>query len=108
MAERSEQKMWWVYFIRTPQNALYCGITTDVDRRYKQHMDGKGAKALRGKSPLELVWRYQVGPVKGNALQLEYKLKQLSKMQKERLISGVHSIDNLLGSVPFKPSSSIY
>ena len=40
---------WYLYLIRTADNALYTGITTDVARRYQQHQQGKGAKALRGK-----------------------------------------------------------
>lgn len=41
---------WFLYLIRTADNALYTGITTDVARRYQQHQSGKGAKALRGRA----------------------------------------------------------
>ncbi len=94
----NSKQLWWVYFVRTPQNTLYCGITTDVERRFNQHCTGKGAKALRGKSPLELVWSYQVGPQKGDALSLEYRIKQLTKAQKERLITHSSAIEMLLSS----------
>ncbi|MDA3138552.1 GIY-YIG nuclease family protein [Vibrio metschnikovii] len=79
---------WWVYLIRTSKNALYCGITTDIDRRFIQHQQGCGAKALRGKGPLSLVWQHHVGPSKSQALQLEHRIKCLSKAQKERLVMG--------------------
>ncbi len=98
------QALWWVYFVRTPQRSLYCGITTDVQRRFKQHQDGTGAKALRGKSPLELVWFYQVGHHKGEALRLEYKLKQLSKQKKEQLIGAHSSYQTLLALKVLAPS----
>ncbi|CDL29320.1 FIG137864: putative endonuclease containing a URI domain [Escherichia coli ISC7] len=42
--------------IRTADNKLYTGITTDVERRYQQHQSGKGAKALRGKGELTLAF----------------------------------------------------
>lgn len=84
---RNTEKLWWVYFVRTPQNALYCGITTDVDRRFKQHCSGTGAKALRGKAPLELVWFRQTGKSKSDALRFEYRIKRLSKSEKEQLIA---------------------
>ncbi len=87
MSGENNDKLWWVYFVRAPQNSLYCGITTNVERRFNQHVKGTGAKALRGKSPLELVWHYQVGPTKGEALRMEYKLKKLTKRQKETLIN---------------------
>ncbi|WP_165313833.1 GIY-YIG nuclease family protein [Vibrio ziniensis] len=87
------EKLWWVYFVRTPQNSLYCGITTSVERRFKQHCSGTGAKALRGKSPLELVWSYQVGSNKGDALRLECIIKRLPKAKKEQLVINPSYID---------------
>ncbi|MBL4284819.1 GIY-YIG nuclease family protein [Vibrio fluvialis] len=83
---------WWVYLVRTSGNALYCGITTDVERRFTQHQKGQGAKALRGKGPLSLAWQQEIGPIKGDALKLEYRIKQLSKADKERLVSGQTSL----------------
>ena len=44
---------WFLYLIRTADNRLYTGITTDVSRRFCQHQTGKGAKALRGKGEME-------------------------------------------------------
>ncbi len=76
---------WFVYLIRTKSNALYCGVTNDLDRRFKQHCEGKGAKALRGKGPLQLVW-HQVVDSKSTALKTEYAIKQLSKNAKEHLV----------------------
>ena len=65
---------------------LYTGITTDVARRLAQHQAGKGAKALRGKGELTLAFHCQVGD-RSTALKLEYRVKQLSKIQKERLVN---------------------
>lgn len=50
---------WFLYLIRTADNKLYTGITTDVERRYQQHQSGKGAKALRGKGELTLAFSAQ-------------------------------------------------
>lgn len=76
---------WFIYLVRTNGGALYAGISTDPERRLRQHRSGKGARALRGKGPLVLVWRQQVAD-KGQALRLEYRLKQQSKAFKERLV----------------------
>lgn len=76
---------WFLYLVRTGAGALYAGISTDPDRRLRQHQGGKGARALRGKGPLALVWRQQVAD-KSAALRLEYRLKQQSKAFKERLV----------------------
>jgi len=84
---------WFIYLIRTSSNALYCGITNDVTKRFLAHQQGKGAKALRGKGPLELVWQ-QTATDKSEALKVEYRIKQLSKRQKENLVQsqGVFSL----------------
>lgn len=64
---------------------LYTGITTDVARRLAQHQAGKGAKALRGKGELTLVFHCQAGN-RSSASKLEHQVKQLNKSQKERLV----------------------
>ncbi|MDC0609452.1 GIY-YIG nuclease family protein [Vibrio sp.] len=76
---------WWVYLVRTHQGQLYCGISTDVERRFKQHESGIGAKFLRGKGPLSLEWFAKV-PTHSAALKCEVRIKRLSKASKEKLI----------------------
>ncbi len=78
---------WFVYLIRTGKGALYTGISTDPWRRLQQHQGQftGGAKALRGKGPLQLVW-HTAAPNRSIASQWEYQLKQLNKQQKELLV----------------------
>ncbi len=78
-------------------NALYTGITTDVERRFVQHQTGKGAKALRGKGELTLAFFAAAGE-RSQALRLEYRVKQLTKRQKERLVAGEILLTSLLKS----------
>ena len=90
MSENREAvTLWWLYLVRTADGSLYTGISTDVQRRFAEHenKDGKnkGAKALRGKTPLNLVFQIVVGN-RSDALKLEYKVKRLSRAQKEELI----------------------
>ena len=75
---------WSVYILRTSRDALYTGISTDVDDRVAAHERGRGAKCLRGRGPLELVYRRKLGDV-GLALRVERALKRLSKAEKEAL-----------------------
>ncbi|CAI1742923.1 GIY-YIG nuclease family protein [Serratia entomophila] len=87
---------WHLYMLRLPNGMLYTGITTDVARRLAQHQAGKGAKALRGKGELTLAFHCPVGD-RSTALRLEYRVKQLSKAQKERLVNHPpRSLDYLL------------
>lgn len=76
---------WSIYMIRDGAGRLYTGISTDVGRRFASHQQGKGARSLRGRGPLELVWQQEVGD-RSTALRLEYRLKQWSKSRKEFLL----------------------
>lgn len=89
---------WFLYLIRTADNRLYTGITTDVARRFTQHQAGKGAKALRGKGELTLVFSAPVGD-RSQALRAEYRIKQLTKAQKEALVAGSLAFGDLLADL---------
>jgi len=99
MAEENEEAAKWsLYLVRTAKGSLYTGVSTDVKRRLSEHENNdkknKGAKALRGKGPLTLVFKIVVGN-KSDALMLEYKTKQLSRIDKERLISCTTELEEL-------------
>src|SRR5690606_36687527 len=89
---------WFLYLVRTADNALYTGITTDVGRRFLEHQTGKGAKALRGKGELSLAFPCTVG-VRSRALNMEHRITQLTKRQKERLVAGDGSFEPLYDSL---------
>lgn len=76
---------WRLYILRTASGMLYTGITNDVARRFAMHQQGKGARALRGKGPLELLFHCEAGD-RSQASKLEYQVKQLKRQQKIRLI----------------------
>ncbi len=76
---------WSLYVVRREDNALYTGITVDVARRFKQHINGQGAKALRGRSLL-LCYQVVIGD-RSLALRAEIRFKALSKRRKEQLVA---------------------
>ncbi|MCH9669843.1 MAG: GIY-YIG nuclease family protein [Gammaproteobacteria bacterium] len=79
--------VWHLYLVRTRFDTLYTGIATDVERRFAEHRDGRqGARYLRAKGPLELVYRVKIGE-HGLALRAEHRLKQLPKAAKENVVA---------------------
>ncbi|VDZ75134.1 GIY-YIG nuclease superfamily protein [Atlantibacter hermannii] len=78
---------WFLYLIRTADNRLYTGITTDTQRRLLQHQAGKGARALRGKGELTMVFTEKIGE-RSLALRIEYRIKQLPKQEKNDSLRG--------------------
>lgn len=82
------EKAWFVYMLRTAAGSLYTGITTDLARRQLEHEGGKrGARSLRSKGPLQLVW-YQSAADRSQASKLEAAIKRLGKPEKERIVRG--------------------
>ena len=81
--------VWWIYLLRDETNNLYTGISTDVERRLAEHRQkGRlGAKYTRAKKRLELVYCCELGS-RSLASQAEYRLKRLSKDEKETIVSG--------------------
>ncbi len=79
---------WHIYIVRTAAGVLYTGISTDPERRLQEHVSGKkGARNLRGKGPLELVY-HTVAADRSAASILEARIKRLSRAQKLQLIRG--------------------
>ena len=84
-----------LYIVRCADGTLYTGIATDVERRLAQHESGvRGAKYLRGKGPLHVVYSQVVGS-RADALQLEYRVKKLNRLKKLELIDGRSRLDDL-------------
>ncbi|HSG58022.1 MAG TPA: GIY-YIG nuclease family protein [Woeseiaceae bacterium] len=87
-----------LYIVRCADGSLYTGIAIDVARRLAEHASGpKGARYLRGKGPLELVFEQAVGD-RSRAAQAEYRVKRLDRAAKEALIAGRDSLENFLGT----------
>jgi len=86
---------WFVYMVRTPSDAIYTGITTDVERRVEVHASGRGAKFLRGRGPLQLEYVRRIGD-RGLAQKIEARLKRLTKEQKEQLVLAAPSRRSLV------------
>ena len=93
------EKQWYLYMVRSGDGSLYTGITLDVSRRFDEHrgLGGakyKGAKSLRGKEPLSLVFQQIVGN-RSRASQFEYKVKKLRRIEKEALVDKTLALESL-------------
>ncbi len=91
---------WYLYLVRCHDGSLYTGITTNVARRFAEHQKNgdAGAKYLRGREPLVLVFRKNLGS-KSLALKVERKIKKLSKARKEKLIRTKKHIEVIIKQV---------
>ena len=79
--------MYYTYMVRCSDDTLYTGYTDDVSKRIKVHNLGKGAKYTRSRLPVELVY-FKEFETKSEAMSEEYRIKQLKRTEKEKLIKG--------------------
>lgn len=79
------EKEWFLYMILCRDQTIYTGITVNVEKRFRAHCAGKGAKYTRGRGPLQLVYQESCGS-HTDALRREYAIKQLSRFEKETMI----------------------
>lgn len=78
--------VWYVYIILCSDKSLYTGISTDPERRLRQHADGRGAKYFRGRKPLEIVY-LESGHTRSSAGRRELQIKRMPHGDKAVLIA---------------------
>jgi putative endonuclease len=79
---------WYVYLLECRDGSLYTGIATDVERRYAEHLAGKGARYTRSHPPVRLLGRFEY-PDRSAASLAEYAIKQLNPARKRALCTGL-------------------
>lgn len=78
--------MYFVYIIQCNDQSLYTGITTNLDRRIKEHNNSKlGAKYTKNRRPVKLVYSKEFID-RSEASKEESRIKKLSRQQKLDLI----------------------
>ncbi|MGI1660558.1 MAG: GIY-YIG nuclease family protein [Desulfitobacterium sp.] len=78
--------MYWVYILLCAGKTLYTGTTPQLERRIKEHNEGKGAKYTRGRRPVVLKQAWVVEN-RSQALRLEAFIKRFSRQEKEAMIA---------------------
>ena len=75
----------YVYILRCNDGSFYTGWTNYLEKRFKAHSEGKGAKYTKSRGPFEIV-HYETFETKKEAMKREYAIKKLSRKEKEELI----------------------
>ena len=73
--------------VRCRDNSLYCGITTDLEDRVREHNLGIGAKYTAIRKPVALVYSEKHLNV-SQAREREEQVKKWSRGKKEQLVVG--------------------
>lgn len=77
----------YTYILECKDGTYYTGWTNNLEKRLKDHNEGKGAKYTRTRRPVVLAY-YEEFETKEEAMQREYAIKQMKRSQKAALIDG--------------------
>ena len=77
---------WFLYVLKCGDGTLYTGVTTNMQRRLKEHnTSSRGAKYTKTRRPVAIVYCVSYKD-RSAAQKAEYKFKQLTRKQKEKII----------------------
>lgn len=85
MTDPQHRGGYYAYIVRCKYGTYYAGYTNDIKKRIAAHNKGTGAKYLRGKGPVKLVYKKKYSTAKA-ARARERLIKSLNRKQKEMLI----------------------
>ena len=74
----------YTYILECKDGTLYTGWTNNLEKRVKDHNEGKGAKYTKARRPVSLVY-YEEFESKEEAMKREYAIKQMSRSEKLKL-----------------------
>jgi len=85
----TNRKNYFFYILRCSDKSLYCGMTSNLENRLKEHNSNgsKGAKYLRAKKPVVVVYS-EIYPDIKTAMNRELQVKRWTKAKKEALVAG--------------------
>ena len=90
---------YFVYMVRCEDDSFYTGIASDVARRMAEHRSqtGRCAKYTRTHRVTELVGLW-TAPNRSLASSLEYRIKRLTRVEKEALLADPGRVDSLVAA----------
>ena len=75
----------FVYLLRCADRSLYCGWSTDPERRLREHQRGVASRYTRSRLPVKLVWTREFAS-RSEAMREEVRIKRLPVRAKRALL----------------------
>ena len=79
----------YTYILECKDGTYYTGWTNNLEKRMKEHNEGKGAKYTKARRPIKLVY-FETFESKIDAMKREYAIKQMKRSEKIKLISSIN------------------
>ncbi len=89
-------KLYYIYILECSNSSYYTGYTTDIERRYQEHVSGSiKCKYTRSFPPIRIAACWELKENLSAVLKLEHKIKRLSKSEKVKLINNPQLLEAL-------------
>lgn len=93
------EQLYWVYILHCENNTYYAGYTTDLKRRFQEHLAGTAkCKYTRSFKPLGIAQCWQVDGDKAMAMKVERYIKKIPKREKLNLIQTPELLERIFGA----------
>ncbi len=79
--------MYYVYLLQCGDGTIYTGITTDVERRFQEHKNGKGGHYTSSRKAVKLLYTEKQKD-RSSAQKREAEIKGWRREEKLRLVRG--------------------
>jgi len=80
--------MWFIYILLCNDGSYYTGSTNDIQKRFQDHLSGKGARYTKSHKPLKIIYREEFS-TKSEALKREAEIKRWPRVKKEALFQNL-------------------
>ncbi len=81
--------LYCVYLLRCSDGTLYCGISLDLERRVRQHNEGKGSRYTASRGPVELEFATECRFTRAEAQAVEIRTKEQVRVAKRPYLERV-------------------
>ncbi len=89
----------WIYVLLCENGHYYTGHTADIEERYREHAEGRGARYTRSFPPVRIAGSWSMTGTRGDALKVELIIKGLTRRAKEALLARPEGLAPLVKSL---------
>ena len=82
----------YTYILECKDGTYYTCWTNNLEKRLKDHNDGKGAKYTKARRPVVLIY-HEMFKTKEEAMRREYAIKHMTRKEKEELIKNKDHVE---------------
>jgi len=79
---------WYLYVAEARTGNYYVGITTEPERRIRDHNKGRGSRMAVSQGPFTLIYTSEPLPNQSEARKREMRVKKWTRQEKKKLIDG--------------------